>query len=70
MLKACAKESHERFETAEEFLLALERGETRPLNRPRRQPLLQRHGAPAFRALLALSLAANLVLLLLLLLAR
>ena len=32
----------ERFETAEEFLLALERGASRPLNAPQGTPLMQR----------------------------
>jgi serine/threonine protein kinase len=39
LLKAVAKDPAQRFETAEEFLLALERGATRPLNRPPVTPL-------------------------------
>lgn len=66
LLKACAKEPAQRFETAEEFLLALERGETRPLNLPRRQPLLLRNVNRTVRLLLALSLLVNLILALLL----
>ncbi|MBI5461545.1 MAG: bifunctional protein-serine/threonine kinase/phosphatase [Gammaproteobacteria bacterium] len=67
LLKACAKEPAQRFETAEEFLLALERGETRPLNMPRRQPLLLRNVVTTLKVLLVVSLLANLVLLFLLL---
>lgn len=67
LLKACARQPAQRFETAEEFLLALERGETRPLNAPRRQPLLLRNVVGTLKALLILSLLTNLVLFLLLL---
>lgn len=40
--KAVAREARTRFETAEEFLLALQRGASRPLNAPPGTPLLQR----------------------------
>ena len=40
--KAVAREARTRFETAEEFLLALQRGTSRPLNAPPGTPLLQR----------------------------
>jgi serine/threonine protein phosphatase PrpC len=40
--KAVARDQRQRFETAEEFLLALERGASRPLNAPPGTPLLQR----------------------------
>lgn len=62
LLKACAKDPAQRIETAEEFLLALERGEMRPLNLPRRQPLLLRNVTLTLKVLLSLSLLANLVL--------
>src|SRR5690606_15260400 len=42
ILKAVARERRDRFETAEEFLLALELAAHRPLAVPRRSPLLQR----------------------------
>jgi serine/threonine protein kinase len=45
--KAVARDQRQRFETAEEFLLALERGASRPLNVPPGTPLLQRD--PAMR---------------------
>ncbi len=66
LLKACAREAKERFETAEEFLLALERGAHRPLASPRRTPLAARNPTLALKLLAALSLLANLVLLMLL----
>ena len=65
LLRAVAREPGGRFETAEEFRLALERGEVRPLDAPRPLPLLRRYGAWPLVALLSLIL--NLVLLLLLL---
>ncbi|MEY4736079.1 MAG: hypothetical protein RL302_398, partial [Pseudomonadota bacterium] len=45
-LKAVALDQRQRFETAEEFLLALERGASRPLTAPQGTPLMQRD--PAF----------------------
>lgn len=66
LLKACAKEPKDRFETAEEFLLALERGAHRPLASPRRTPLVARHPTRALKILALGSLFLNLVLLFLL----
>jgi hypothetical protein len=40
--KAVARDKRKRFETAEEFLLALQRGASRPLTVPQGTPLLQR----------------------------
>lgn len=68
LLKAVARAPRERFETAEEFLLALERGSLRPLSVPRRPPLLAGRGGRALRLGLLLSLTANGVLFLLLIL--
>jgi serine/threonine protein phosphatase PrpC len=65
LLKACAREAKDRFETAEEFLLALERGAQRPLTR-RRAALAERNPALALKLLTLVSLAANLVMLFLL----
>jgi len=67
LLKACARDAKDRFETAEEFLLALERGAHRPLATPRRTPLLQRNLPFALKVFAAVSLALNLLLLYLLL---
>ncbi|MFC5302539.1 bifunctional protein-serine/threonine kinase/phosphatase [Azospira restricta] len=67
LLKAVAKDPAQRFETAEEFLLALERGAARPLAAPARQPLMTKNPLLAWRLIAAVSLALNLVLLALLL---
>lgn len=66
LIKACARNPENRFETAEEFLLALERGADRPLASPRPTPLVSRNPSLALKVLALLSLAANLVLLFLL----
>lgn len=63
LLKAVAREAKERFETAEEFLLALERGESRPIAAPGRQPLIQRNPLQLWKIVAALSIALNFVLL-------
>lgn len=62
LLKACAREPADRFETAEEFVLALERGAYRPLASARRTPLLAKHPARALKIAFGLSLLLNLVL--------
>ena len=67
LLKSVARTAGERFETAEEFILALERGAARPLAAPARQPLVQRNPLIFWKGVAALSLAANLLLLLILL---
>ena len=59
-----AREATDRFETAEEFLLALERGASRPVAAPSRQPLVQRNPLMLWKIVAAASLAVNLVLLL------
>ena len=64
LLKAVAREAKDRFETAEEFLLALERGSSRPLAAPGRQPLVQRNPLMLWKVVAAASLAVNFVLLL------
>ncbi len=67
ILKAVAREPKARFETAEEFLLALERGAHKPLALPRRTPLLQRDPQLALKLIAAASIALNLLLVWLLL---
>lgn len=67
LLKAVSKEAKERFETAEEFILALERGATRPLAAPSRQALAQRNPLKLWKIVAALSIVLNFVLLLILL---
>ncbi len=66
LLKAVVADPAQRFETAEEFMIALERGPSNPLSRPRRSPLAERDPAALWQALAALSLIANLLLLYLL----
>jgi len=66
LLKAVARDPAQRFETAEEMLLALERGEASPLLR-RRTPLIERSPAGAWPLVALLSIALNLLLLFLLL---
>lgn len=66
LLKATARNPEQRFETAEEFLLALERGEYSPLFVPRRTPLAERNPALLWQAVGASSIVLNLLLLYLL----
>jgi protein phosphatase len=66
LLKAVAKDPVERFETAEEFLLALERGASRPLPAPPIQPLLRRDPVGAWRAVAITAIVLNILLLYLL----
>ncbi|MNR87735.1 Serine/threonine-protein kinase PrkC [compost metagenome] len=66
LLKAVARDPAERFETAEEFLLALERGASRPLPSIAPKPLAERDPASLWRAVAAVSIVLNLLLLYLL----
>ncbi|WP_300454649.1 bifunctional protein-serine/threonine kinase/phosphatase [Accumulibacter sp.] len=66
LLKAVARLPARRFETADEFLLALERGANRPLGRPPATPLAMRNPLLTWRVIAALSLVLNLLLLMLL----
>ena len=61
LLKACARDAKDRFETAEEFRLELERGAERPLASPRRLPLLSRNPALSLKIVAGLSLLLNVV---------
>jgi serine/threonine protein phosphatase PrpC len=63
-LKAVARDQKQRFETAEEFLLALERGASRPLNAPMSTPLMQRDPTALWKIALAVSLLFNALLIL------
>ncbi len=67
LLKAVAKNPDERFETAEEMLLALERGASRPVLAPAPAPLAQRDPLATWKIIGATSLVLNLLLLYLLL---
>lgn len=64
--KAVARDPQERFETAEEFLLALQLAAAKPLPARGPQPLAQRDPAGLWRAIAVISLIANLLLLYLL----
>ncbi|HEX5805948.1 MAG TPA: bifunctional protein-serine/threonine kinase/phosphatase [Macromonas sp.] len=62
VLKAVARDQTQRFETAEEFLLALERGAVRPLSAPAASPLMQRDPAAVWKMACVVSLLLNLLL--------
>lgn len=62
VLKAVARDRRQRFETAEELLLALERGASRPLTAPPPTPLIQRDPTVLWKLLLGLSVLLNLLL--------
>lgn len=66
LLKACARDPKDRFETAQEFLLALERGADRPLATRRRMPLVERNPRLALKIVAGASLLLNVVLIYLL----
>lgn len=67
LLKACAREAETRFETAEEFLLALERGDAAGLARPRATPLAARDPLRFWQGVAVIALIFNFLLLFLLL---
>lgn len=67
LLKAVARDPAQRFETAEEFMLALEYGANRPLRNPRRMPLAKREPLLMLKLITAGSLVLNLLLIYLLL---
>jgi serine/threonine protein kinase len=62
VLKAVARDQKLRFETAEEFLLALERGASRPLSALPATPLAQRDPTALWKIALAVSVLFNLLL--------
>ncbi|MDO8654010.1 MAG: bifunctional protein-serine/threonine kinase/phosphatase [Undibacterium sp.] len=62
LLKAIARDPQERFETAEEFLLALERGAARPLPAPTPTPLVKGDPATIWRAIAMSAIVLNLLL--------
>ncbi|MET0218775.1 MAG: bifunctional protein-serine/threonine kinase/phosphatase [Burkholderiales bacterium] len=67
LLRAVARDLTQRFETAEELLLALEGGEARPVSQPQHTPLWHRHSAARWQAIALVLLVVNLLLLYLLL---
>ncbi|MBI2734326.1 MAG: bifunctional protein-serine/threonine kinase/phosphatase [Aquabacterium sp.] len=62
VMKAVARDARQRFETAEELLLALERGASRPLSAPLSTPLLGRDPVAMWKIALTVSLLFNLLL--------
>ena len=60
--KAVARDAKQRFETAEEMLLALERGASRPVSAPGATPLLQRDPQTLWMLALMVSLLFNVLL--------
>ncbi len=62
VLKAIAIDPAQRFETAEELLLALERGASRQLGAPPATPLIQRDAAALWKIAFGVSLLFNLLL--------
>ncbi len=62
VLKAVARDRRQRFETAEELVLALERGASRPLGAPLATPLIRRDPAALWKIAFAVSVAFNLLL--------
>lgn len=60
--KAVARDPRQRFETAEELLLALERGASRPVGAPSATPLARRDPAALYKIALAVSLLFNVLL--------
>ena len=61
-LKAVARRKAMRFETAEELVLALERGASRPLSAPMATPLVGRDPLTLWKIALAVSVLLNLLL--------
>ena len=59
VLKAVARDKRQRFQTAEELLLALDRGASRPLNPLPTTPLIQRHPAELWKLGLGFSVLVN-----------
>ena len=62
VLKAVARSKRQRFETAEEMLLALERGASRPLTAPPVTPLIQRDPTALWKIMFGVSVLVNLLL--------
>lgn len=60
--KAVARDPRERFETAEELLLALERGASRPVSAPAATPLIRRDPLALYQLALGVSVLFNLLL--------
>jgi serine/threonine protein phosphatase PrpC len=64
VLKSVAKDPSQRFETAEELLVTIERGALHPVTAPAAEPLSTRTSLTAWRWIATLSLLGNLIVLL------
>lgn len=62
VLKAVAREKRQRFETAEEMLLALERGASRPLSSPGSNALIEHDDTVLWKLALGVSMLVNVLL--------
>jgi serine/threonine protein phosphatase PrpC len=62
VLKAISLDKSQRFETAEEFLLAVERGAARPLTAPATEPLMRRDPAAIWKLAFGVSVFVNVLL--------
>jgi serine/threonine protein phosphatase PrpC len=67
LLKAVAKKPEDRFETAEEMLLALERGASHAISRPEAAPMVDRIDVALWQRIAMVSVVVNLLLLVVLL---
>jgi serine/threonine protein kinase len=63
VLRAVARDPKQRFETAEELVLALERGASRPVSAPGATPYFKRDPAGVWKAALVASAVLNVLLL-------
>ncbi len=66
ILKAVARDPQNRFETADELLVALDHGAARPISAPRPLPLVERDPATLWRAVALAAIVLNILLLYLL----
>jgi serine/threonine protein phosphatase PrpC len=62
LLKAVAKDPGNRFETAEEMLIAIERGASHPIDKPSATPIVERDALSIWRIVAITSLVVNLLL--------
>ena len=62
LMRAVAREKSQRFETAEEMLVALERGDRHPVSAPQRIPLLERNRLMRWQAVCLVLAVMNLLL--------
>lgn len=69
LLKALTSDQKQRFETAEEFLIALERGESKPVLPPQHIPLLKRSPLRVWQSIAVIAIILNFLLIYLLIVA-